>query len=82
MPYTKSGRVVAGILLVIGISSVAIGLGVAAGIIVEPEPGRYLVSKTSGEAIDRGLYYVFIAICLGVLTDISKSVTKNEASAE
>lgn len=78
MSYTKSGRVVAGILLVIGISAFAIGLSVATGIIVEPEPGRYLGSKTSGEAIDRGLYYVFIAICLGVLTDISKSVTKGD----
>ena len=76
MSYTKSGRVVAGILLVIGISAFAIGLSVATGIIVEPEPGRYLGSKTSGEAIDRGLYYVFIAICLGVLTEISLSVAK------
>ena len=76
MSYTKSGRVVAGILLFIGVSACVIGLSVATGIIVEPEPGRYLGSKTSGEAIDRGLYYVFIAICLGVLTEISLSVAK------
>ena len=37
---------------------------------------RYPGSHTSGEAIDRGLTYILIAIILGVITEISISVHK------
>jgi len=70
--------VVAGIVFVIGILGIAMGFSVATGYVVEPEPGYFLGSKTSGEWIDRRIYRVFFAICLGVLTDISKSLAKGD----
>jgi hypothetical protein len=76
MNFTNLGVLVARLILIFGIMQLAMGISVATGILVEPEPGRYLGSNTSGQAIDKSLYYLFVAICLGVLTDISKSVTK------
>jgi hypothetical protein len=78
MNFTNLGVLVARFILIIGIIQLAMGISVATGILVEPEPGRYLGSNTSGQAIDKSLYYLFFAICLGVLTDISKSVTKGD----
>ena len=74
MLYTTLGRVAAGIALVLGLMGIALGLGVATGVIVEPEPGHYLGTRTSGEWIDRGIYRVLFAIILGVATDISESL--------
>jgi hypothetical protein len=72
MFYTTIGRVVAGLALAVGVAGIALGFGVATGEIVEPKPGYYLAGKTSGEAIDTGIMRVLFAICLGVLTDISR----------
>ena len=72
--YTKFARVIAGIALILGIIGVVLGLVVATGVMVEPEPGHYLGSKTSGESIDRGIVYIFLAVTLGVLTEISQSL--------
>ena len=78
MFYTNLGRVAASIVFVLGLMGIAMGLGVATGGIVEPSPGYYLGNKTSGEAIDKGIYYVLFAIILGVITDISRSVAKGK----
>ena len=44
---------------------------------------RYLGSvSSSGEAIDRGIYVIVIGIALGVLTDISSSVSKRRNSEQ
>jgi len=78
MLYTKLGSLVAGIAFVLGILGIAMGIAVATGTIIEPEPGRYLGYHTSGEAIDRGIYKVFFAIALGVITEISRSIAKRD----
>ena len=57
--------------------SIAMGLSVATGAIIEPEPGPFLGNKTSGEAIDSGIYRIIFAIALGVITDISYSVARD-----
>jgi hypothetical protein len=54
------------------------GLTVATGLTPEPTPGYYLGSKTSGQAIDRGIYYILFAIAVGVLSEISQSLSRNE----
>ena len=74
MFYTKIARLVLYIMLTLGILRFSMGLSIATGVIVESEPGRYLGTATSGEAIDKGLLYILIAIILGVLVEISKAV--------
>lgn len=68
------GRVVAALALFYGATSIAMGLSVASGIVVEPQPGAYLGSKSSGKWIDNGFVGVLFAIICGILTEISKSV--------
>ena len=77
MFYTKSGEVAAVLIFIFGILRIAMGIAVATGTIVEPEPGYYLGNKTSGEWIDLGIYYSLFAIVLGVTTEISRSVAKS-----
>lgn len=72
--FTKLGRIAAVLVFIFGLLSLLMGLGVATGIIVEPEPGHYLGSRTSGEAIDQGIYRILFAIALGILTEISQSI--------
>lgn len=79
MFYTKMGRIAVDIAFALGLLRIAMGLAVATGTIVEPDPGHYLGNNTSGEAIDQGIHYVLFAIILGVITDISRSVAKGQA---
>ena len=76
MFFTKLGRIIAALAFALGLLEIAIGVGVATGVIVEPEPGRYLGGRTSGESIDGGFYRVIFAIIVGIITDISRSVAK------
>ena len=77
MFYTTLGRIAASLALALGLLRFAWGLAIATGTIVEPEPGRYLGTRTSGEVIDQGIYVVLFAIILGVITEISRSVAKD-----
>ncbi len=79
MVFTTLGRVVAILAFVFGLIGVLMGLAVPTGNLVEPEPGYYLGTRTSGEAIDRGIYKILFAIILGVLTDISRSLAKSSS---
>ena len=76
MLFTTLGRIVAGLIFAYGLLRFAMGLAVATGALVEPEPGRYLGARTSGEAIDQGIYTMLFAIVLGVVVEISRSVSK------
>lgn len=78
--YIKAGRVIAGIALVLGILRVLLGFAVATGVVVEPVPGYYLGTKTSGKAIDQGIYMILFGVVLGVLSEIGKSLAKKNKS--
>jgi len=79
MFFTRLGTIAAFLVLVFGCLQLAMGIGIATEFIVEPTPGRYLGSHTSGQTIDRGVYAILFAIILGILTEISRSM---RASAE
>jgi len=74
MLFTRLGTIAAFLVLVFGCLQLAIGLGVASEFIVEPTPGRYLGSRTSGQMIDRGVHVILFSIVLGILTEISRSL--------
>lgn len=77
MLFTTMGRIIAGLAFILGLLRLATGLAVATGAVVEPQPGAYLGTRTSGEVIDQGIYTMLFAIILGVATVISRSVSKS-----
>lgn len=81
MFFTKLGTVAAWLLLIAGAIRIATGMLVAVNLDTPGfDPTRYLGSKSSGWAIDRGTLYILGAAVLGMLTEISRSV-RQRASA-
>lgn len=80
MFYTKFAKIISALMLFIGIIGVTIGLIVASSDSPKLAAARYLGNHTSGEAIDKGLLYIFIAISLGVLAEISTNIYKQNQS--
>ena len=73
MFFTKLGRVIAWLLVIVGSLRVAQGFAIAftTGQAMAP---RYLGSKTTGEAIDAGLLYILIGVVVGIVAEISRSI--------
>jgi hypothetical protein len=83
MLYTHLGRIVAVLALIMGIGLIVGGLTIANEWLLPYEAAlaRYARwARSSGEVIDRGVYYVCFAIALGILTEISRSVRANRAT--
>lgn len=78
MFWTKAARVVAVIAFVLGVISVLYGVAVATELAVELETGRYLGGKSSGRAIDQGILQIAFSVIVGVLSEISRSLSGNE----
>ncbi|WP_019995613.1 hypothetical protein [Aureimonas ureilytica] len=75
MLFTKAGRVLAWLLFISG--AYRFGMGLYAAITDNQAfVARYIGSRTSGEAIDRGGMLLAAAITLGILTDISRSLQR------
>ena len=76
MFYTKIAKFISAIILLLGIFRIAMGIVVVTSETPKLAAARYLGSGTSGEAIDKGFLYIFIAITLGVLVEISITLQK------
>lgn len=74
MFFTRIGGIVAWLAFVVGALRVAMGLFVAFSESREELAPYFLGSRTSGEAIDRGLMVLVFGIGLGILVEISRSV--------
>ncbi|MBB2794432.1 UNVERIFIED_ORG: hypothetical protein GGD58_003302 [Rhizobium pisi] len=77
MIFTNIARIVAWVLLVGSVTRIAIGLGIATEIFGPYEEAlrRYGGSaESSGAIIDRGVYALLVALALGALAEISRSV--------
>ena len=74
MFYTKFAKIISVIMLFIGITQIILGFVVINSEDPKLAAARYLGSHTSGEAIDKGFLYIFIAISLGVLAEISTNL--------
>lgn len=75
MFYSKIASVIAGLALIVGVFSVTMGFYIISSGMSEVEALRYLGSKTTGQMIDKGIYTILFAVILGVLTEISNSVS-------
>lgn len=75
MVFTKLGRILAVLAIAFGVLRIVMAIAVLSS----EDPGsaaRYLGSKTTGQAIDQGIYTIVFGILVGVLTDISRSVAR------
>jgi hypothetical protein len=84
MIFTSLGKIIAWLTLIVGSLRVSAGILVAS--IDDPEryafaANRYL-SSTSGETIDKGIYTILIGVTLGILAEISSSVSMRRTSEE
>ncbi|WP_342069688.1 hypothetical protein [Yoonia algicola] len=77
MTFTMVGRFIAKTAIVLA----ALRIATALLVIFSDDPivaaSSLLGSQTTGEAIDQAVYVVIFAICLGVLTDISRAVQRD-----
>lgn len=75
MFFTKAGVIIAWLAFIGGTFRAVMGLGVAFGgdgaMAVE-----FFGSRTTGQVIDQGFYTMIFGIGLGILTEISRSVSK------
>jgi hypothetical protein len=73
--FTKLARILATLALALGVMRLGIGVYVAS---IEPKEARdaatasYIGRKTSGEAIDQGIYVILFAVGLGAITEIGR----------
>ena len=74
MFFTYLGRIAAILALAFGVFQIAIGFMVAQ----DPSlAGRY-TPYSSGETIDKGFVTILFGIAMGVITDISRSLSKSK----
>ena len=73
--YTKLASLITAIALFYGIATILMGIFLIPSDMSAIDAVEYLGTKTTGQLIDRGIYTILFAIILGVLTEISKSLS-------
>lgn len=79
MFFTRLGRAVAWLAFVFGTFRVGLAVHIGMSENYEAMSIRYLGSSNPGEAIDKGFLMLVFGICLGILTEISRSVRPPKA---
>lgn len=80
MSFAGIGRIVAIVMIVLGLLMVVQGFVVA--YVFDADPAavrRYIGSGTTGETIDRGLLTIFAGLILGLLAAIARKKATNNA---
>ena len=72
MVFTKTGRVIAWIAVVAGLTLTAAGLGLA---LEGDDTTPYFGRRSTGSVIDQGLRVFIFGIVLGIFTEISTSLS-------
>jgi hypothetical protein len=72
MFFTHLGRVIAILVLVLGVMRIILGVLIANEFIgpYEAALARYTRASSSGEVIDTGIYAVLFGVAFGILTEI------------
>lgn len=78
--YIRATLFLAPILIIFGLVSLLLGIGIATGYIVEPEPSYYLGNRSSGAAIDDGVYRIIAGIVLGAIGKIGTAISNNSST--
>lgn len=78
MFFTRVGTAIAWLGLVLGVLRIALGLFAGSNLDTPGfNPVRYLGSATPGQAIDQGTIVIVVAVALGVLAEIGRSIHRN-----
>ncbi len=75
MFFTKAGAVIAWLAFIFGVLDAVVGFAIAFWG-ADASATEILRGRTTGQVIDRGLYWAGVGIVLGILTEISRSVAK------
>jgi hypothetical protein len=86
MVFTKFGRIVTWLIFVLGSFQFILGFIIAFGTESMEDnrffAQRYFNEANSGDAIEKGQVYIFIAIALEIATEISRNIHKNRADSD
>ena len=77
MFFTRLGRVIAWIVLLMGVARASTGFYVASldnALVRVKATADYLGSGTSGQAVDKGLMAILVAIALGIQAEIGTAI--------
>ena len=77
MTFTSTGRFIAKLAIVLAVLRIAIAAYVTTTSDPSSAAARYLGAGSTGQVIDEAIYVIIFAICLGVLTDISRAVQRS-----
>lgn len=75
MFFTKTARIIAWLGFLLGAFQVVTGFALAITDSDAALVSRYLGTRTTGEAIDRGVYMLLVSVALGTLSDIGRKVS-------
>lgn len=76
MIYTRIGSFIAAAIVILAMFQIVIGIGLTTSDNSPEAIARLLGTRTTGQAIDRGIYGVIFGVALGVLTEISKNIRR------
>ncbi len=79
MFFARVGTIVAWLAFVAGVYRIGMGTYVASFDDAAERSAlaaRYLGSISSGESIDRGVYTILVAVALGILAEIGRSISR------
>lgn len=82
MFFTRTGRVLAWLAIAMGCFGIALALIALQTDDPSAFMAEYFGRKSTGTAIDQGIYTIIFGIVVGILTDISRSVAKAKTDAE
>ena len=76
MFFTKTARVLAFIVLILAVMRIGMAVFVGTAMDSDPEAVRHYLgsSRTTGKIIDTATVWLFVAIALGTLAEISKAL--------
>jgi hypothetical protein len=82
MLFSKLARVIAIIVFVFGLLTLAFGIYAATGSMGPDDLARYLGSATAAKRIEMGIYEILFAMVLGTLAVINFSIRKATEASE
>jgi hypothetical protein len=76
MTFTSAGRLLAKLLILLAVARIGLAVYAINATDAGSDMMRYLGPGSTGQIIDEAIYVLIFAICLGVLTDISRAVQR------
>ena len=76
MFFCKTAKIIGSIGATCGLLRFGVGVGVAFSDTPAADAAQYLGSKTAGQAIDQGIYWIAVAVVIGAIGEIGTILTR------